>query len=70
MIQSKKHSHYEVVSNQAIGLIVGFLIVYYIFPLMNALNQAELATASTIIFFIASYVRAYTIRRIFNGRRR
>jgi len=68
MIQSKKHSHYEVVSNQAISLIVGFLIVYYIFPLLNALSQAELATASTIIFFIASYVRAYTIRRIFNRR--
>ena len=66
--QSKKNSHYEVLANQIAGIIIGWLIVYFIFPLLEklGLDQFGIATASTVIFFITSYARSYTIRRISN----
>jgi len=65
-MQTKKHSHFEVVTNQAVGLILGWLIVYFIFPFMGMESTATTATASSVIFFISSYLRSYVIRRVFN----
>ena len=66
MSQSKKHSHYEVLTNQVVGLAGGWLIVMYLFPLFNHLPQFHIATISSILFFIWSYARSYIIRRFFN----
>jgi len=63
--QSKKYSHYEVLTNQIVGIILGWSIVYFIFPFIGIPITKTDATISTVIFFIASYTRAYTIRRIF-----
>ena len=68
-MQTKKDSHKEVLTNQIIGLIGGWLIVYYLFPLFDYLEQSIVATISTIIFFIWSYLRSYLIRRYFNGKK-
>jgi len=65
-MQSKKHSHYEILTNQVVGIIGGWLVVYFIFPLFAHLSQGTIATIASIIFFIWSYSRSYTIRRIFN----
>ena len=65
-MQTKKQTHIEVGANQVIGIIIGWLIVYLLFPLFDYLDQAIVATISSIIFFIASYLRIYIIRRIFN----
>jgi len=65
-MQSKKMSHLEVLTNQIFGIVIGWLIVYYIFPELKNLTQSQLATSSAIIFFIASYIRTYLIRRFFN----
>ena len=65
-MQSKKHSHLETASNQIIGIIIGWLIVFLVTPLLSHLNSAELATALTPMFFIASYSRSYVLRRVFN----
>ena len=65
-MQTKKHSHLEVMTNQISGIVIGWLIVYFIFPLMGAETTATHATASTAMFFVASYIRSYTIRRLFN----
>ena len=65
-MQSKKHTHYEVITNQTVGIILGWSIVFFIFPFMGMESTVTTATASTVIFFISSYVRSYTIRRIFN----
>ena len=65
-MQSKKQSHYEVIINQIIGIAIGWGIVFFIFPLLSSLSQAQLATASSIMFFIASYTRSYMVRRVFN----
>ena len=64
-MQTKKQSHFEVIINQTLGIIGGWLIVYFLFPLFDHLNQSLVATISTIIFFIWSYMRSYTIRRYF-----
>ena len=65
-MQTRKQSHLEVLINQCLGLSGGWLIVYYLFPLFDYMEQSIVATISTAIFFIWSYVRSYTIRRYFN----
>lgn len=65
--QSKKHSHYEATTNQVIGVMMGWSIVYFIFPLLKHLTAFELATVSSIMFFISSYSRTYSLRRLFNA---
>jgi len=62
-MQSKLDSFIEVVHNQWVGVVVGWMIVYFIFPLFQHLAQHWVATISTILFFISSSVRIYTIRR-------
>jgi len=65
-MQLKKHSHYEVLTNQIIGIIIGWCIVYFIFPRLVFLSSSELASVSTIMFFVSSYIRSYLVRRFFN----
>ena len=65
-MQSRRHSHYEVLVNQAVGIVVGWLIVYMLFPLFDYLDQFWVACISSGLFFVASYTRAYLIRRLFN----
>ncbi|MDG4811896.1 hypothetical protein P8629_02650 [Hydrogenovibrio sp. 3SP14C1] len=66
MSQTKKQTHIEVSANQVVGIIIGWCIVYFLFPLFDFLPQEQVATISTGIFFIASYLRSYAIRRLFN----
>jgi len=66
MKQSKKHSHYEIISNQIAGIVIGWCLVYFVFPLMGMTVSIEQASMSSLMFFGASYSRAYAIRRIFN----
>jgi len=65
-MQSKKHSHYEVATNQAVGIVGGWSIVYFIFPYFDHMSQASIATISSILFFVWSYSRSYVLRRFFN----
>ena len=67
-MQTKKDSHKEVLLNQIIGIIGGWCIVYFLFPLFDDLEQSLVATISTIIFFIWSYLRSYGLRRYFNAK--
>lgn len=64
--QSKKHSHYEITANQIAGIIIGWCLVYFVFPVMGIEPTATQATISSAMFFVGSYARAYTIRRMFN----
>ncbi len=65
-MQSKRHSHYETTANQVAGLLIGWSLVYFVFPVMGVETTATQATISSVMFFISSYIRTYTIRRIFN----
>jgi len=66
-MQTRLNSHIEITINQIAGIIIGWCIVYFIFPLLKDLSSAELATVSTIMFFISSYARSYILRRLFNA---
>lgn len=65
-MQSRFESFVEVVHNQWIGIVVGWMIVYFIFPLFQHLEQFWVASISTILFFVSSSFRAYVVRRYFN----
>ncbi len=65
MKQSKKHTHYEVLTNQVLGIAYGWLVVFFIFPYLEGMTQATLATVSSAIFFVGSYSRAYGVRRYY-----
>lgn len=72
---NRKMMHYEVLTNQILGVVVGWLIVYLIYPFLIPLGPATMATLSTSIFFITSYTRMYLVRMYFrkkeiNGRRK
>jgi len=61
--------HSEVMLNQIIGIIGGWLIVMFIFPLFQHLDQSIVATISSVLFFIWSYTRSFIIRLIFENKR-
>ena len=65
-MQTRLQSLIEVLHNQWIGIVTGWLIVYFIFPLFNHLPQFWVANISTVLFFVSSSLRAYILRRYFN----
>ncbi len=66
MSQSKKNSAIEVIVNVGSGYFVGILVQMLIFPFfdlnVNLIDNAII----TLIFTIASMIRGYYIRRLFN----
>jgi hypothetical protein len=64
--QSKKHSVYESITNVISGLVISFIIQLILYPLLNIEVSLNQNIFITFVFFIASFVRGYVIRRIFN----
>jgi hypothetical protein len=65
-MQSKKHSIVESLTNILVGLVTSFLIQLVIYPLLNIPVSLNENITITILFFIASFIRGYLIRRFFN----
>ena len=65
-MQSKKHSAIESITNVIIGLIISFLIQLIIYPFLNIKVSINQNIFITFVFFIASFIRSYVIRRMFN----
>jgi membrane protein implicated in regulation of membrane protease activity len=63
--KSRRLVHYEVLTNQILGLTVGWLVVYFLYPVLIPLGPASMATLSSVVFFIISYIRLYTVRMYF-----
>jgi len=57
--------HYEILTNQVLGIIAGWLVLYFIFPYLLVFGKFWMATISSTIFFIISYVRLYFVRLFF-----
>lgn len=68
-MQSRLESFIEVVHNQWIGIVVGWMIIYFIFPFFQHLPQHWVASISTVLFFISSSTRAYILRRMGEAKR-
>jgi hypothetical protein len=66
MPQSKKLSAIESISNVFIGLITSFLIQLVLYPMLNIPVTVTQNLIITFVFFIASFIRGYLIRRYFN----
>lgn len=65
-MQTKKHSLIESVTNTVIGLVTSFLIQIIIYPLLNIPVSLGQNIIITLVFFMASILRGYLIRRFFN----
>lgn len=66
MKQSKRKSALETVVQTVTGLAVSMLIQIWLYPLMGipvTLSQNAIITA---VFFAASLIRGYAVRRLFN----
>ena len=64
--QTKRQSLIESASGTIIGLVFSFIIQVIMYPILEipvSINQSLLLTS---IFFIASIVRGYFVRRLFN----
>lgn len=65
--QSKKHSLIESIVNVVSGLIISFLIQLWIYPLLGIPVSINQNIFITVVFFIASFIRGYIVRRVFNA---
>lgn len=65
-MQSKIQSLIESVTNTLTGLVTSFLIQLVIYPLLNIPVTFSQNVIITLTFFVASILRGYVIRRIFN----
>ena len=66
MTQTKKQSAIESIANIIVGLLTSFLIQLWIYPLLNIPVTFGQNVIITIVFFLASFIRGYFVRRYFN----
>lgn len=66
MSQKRRKSLLESVVNSISGLITSFLIQIFIYNLLNIDVRIDQNILITIVFFTASILRNYIIRRLFN----
>lgn len=60
-MQSRKHSHAEAATNVIVGGVVSWLLTIWIFGV-----TPHFALMATVVYAVASYLRSYFIRRLFN----
>lgn len=65
-MQSKRLSIIESISNTIIGLVTSFCIQIIIYPILKIEVSINQNIIITIVFFIASILRGYFVRRLFN----
>jgi uncharacterized membrane protein (DUF485 family) len=65
-MQTKTKSIIEAISNTFIGMAVSFAIQLVIYPTMGIPVRISQNIIITIVFTVASIVRSYIVRRIFN----
>lgn len=65
MAQTKKYSIYESITNVVAGLVLSFLTQLWIYPFCGIKVNIAQNIFITVIFFVISFLRGYTIRRIF-----
>lgn len=65
-MQSKKYSLVESITNTFVGFIVSLLIQIIIYPTMGIPVTFSQNIIITFVFTIASILRGYIVRRMFN----
>jgi ABC-type polysaccharide transport system permease subunit len=64
--QTKKNSLVESLTNTILGLLTSFIIQLIIYPLLDIDVKLTQNVIITFVFFLASVLRGYIIRRLFN----
>ena len=64
--QSKNQSLIESATNTIVGLLSSFLIQIIIYPILNIPVTLGQNVIITLVFFVASILRGYIVRRFFN----
>ncbi len=65
-MQSKKMSMLETIISTAIGFVVSLILVNIVLPLYGFDVKLGQSITITIIFTVASILRGYGVRRLFN----
>ncbi len=65
-MQTKKYSLIESITNTLVGFIVSLLIQLIIYPTMGIPVTFTQNIVITFIFTLASILRGYVVRRMFN----
>ena len=65
-MQKRKHSLIESISNTMIGFLVSLGIQLVIYPVMDIPVRFDQNLIITSVFTIASILRVYFVRRMFN----
>jgi len=65
-MQKRKHSLIESISNTMIGFLVSLGIQLIIYPVMDIPVRFDQNLIITSVFTIASILRGYFVRRMFN----
>ena len=65
-MQTKKNSLIESVTQRVIGLITWFIIQIIIYPMLGIPVSLSQNIIITFVFFLASIIRGYFVRRLFN----
>ena len=66
MKQSKRDSILESMTNVFLGLIISFVLQLVLYPILEIPVTINQNLIITFVFFIASFLRGYLIRRFFN----
>jgi len=65
-MQNKKLSAVEAITNTVSGLVISFIIQIIIYPFLDIEVTLDQNLFITFVFFVASFVRGYVVRRFFN----
>ena len=65
-MQTKRKSAVESLANTVTGLLTSFLIQIIIYPLLDIPVTIGQNVLITLVFFVASFLRGYLIRRFFD----
>ena len=66
MKQSKRDSILESITNVVLGLIISFVLQLVLYPILDIPVTINQNLIITFVFFVASFLRGYLIRRFFN----
>ena len=64
--QSKKQSVIESIAQTLLGLVTSIIIQLILYPIMDIPVSLYQNIIITIVFFVVSIIRGYTVRRYFN----
>ena len=67
-MQSKRESMIESLTSTSIGVIIGVLLNLTVLPIFGYDVTVTNSLLISIIFTVASIIRSYAVRRIFNSK--